>query len=408
MDKNDDSQLLRNATRTVSQCDRCGACLPVCPLFGVKDVESSSARGKNTLIRALAGGVIEPKADVLSATNFCLLCRTCVETCPNRVATDEAMVDVRQYLVNRTGAVNAKYRAVGGFLKSRGLVKLAAGTLALLRRTGLNRVFPYGMAPDEYTRVQYLAAFAGPAALGQPAPSSPTPVTATAKVAYFHGCGMRMMFPEAAGDTLEILKTMTRPILRDNVCCGLPHLAHGLRGDFLALAKKNIRLYEGADIVVSDCASCGGTLKHMASWFADDPKWRDRAAAFGAKVMDLAEYLVKAGYTPRRKVEATLTYHDPCHLVRGQGIKREPRALLAAAGTFVEMKEADLCCAGAGSFHMDYPAVSGKILERKRKNIEETGAAIVVSGCPGCLIQLSKAADASGGKFRAMHLSQVI
>lgn len=408
MDKSADSQLLQNAQRTVSQCDRCGACLPVCPLFGVKDIESSSARGKNTLTRALAAGVIEPKADVLAAVDFCLLCRTCVETCPNRVATDEAMVDVRQYLVNRTGAMNVKYRAVGGFLKSRGLVKVAAAALAVARRMGLNRVFPYGMAPDEYTRAQYLAAFAGPAALGQKAPLSGVQVTAATKVAYFHGCGMRMMFPEAAGDTLEILKTTTRPILKDNVCCGLPHLAHGLRGDFLALAKKNIRLYEETDLVVSDCASCGGTLKHLASWFADDPKWKDRAAAFSAKVMDLTEYLTKVGYTPRRKMEATFTYHDPCHLIRGQGIRQEPRDLLAAAGKFVEMKEADLCCAGAGSFHMDYPDVSGKIIERKRANIERTGADVVVTGCPGCLIQLTKASRAGGGKFKAMHISQVI
>ena len=193
MDKNADIQLLQKAQRTVSQCDRCGACLPVCPLFGVRDIESSSARGKNTLTRALAGGVIEPKADVLAAVDFCLLCRTCVETCPNRVATDEAMVDVRQYLVNRTGAMNAKYRAVGGFLKSRGLVKVAAGALAIARRMGLSRVFPYGMAPEEYTRAQYLAAFAGPAALGKKGPPLHRPVTrhqASTRVAYFHGCGI--------------------------------------------------------------------------------------------------------------------------------------------------------------------------------------------------------------------------
>ena len=82
-------------------------------------------------------------------------------------------------------------------------------------------------------------------------------------------------------------------------------------------------------------------------------------------------------------MEAVFTYHDPCHLVRGQGIRKEPRELLAAAGVFIEMQNPDLCCAGAGSFHMDYPAISGKILEQKRANIEATGAAVVVTGCPG-------------------------
>lgn len=400
--------LLRSARKAVAPCDRCGSCLTVCPLFGARDVEASSARGKNAITRALADGVIEPGPDVLKAVNFCLLCRACVDNCPSKVQTDEAMVDVRQYLWEKTGGMNAKYRAVGGFLKNNALVKLAARSLALCRKFGLNRVFPYGMAPDEYTRAHFLAAFAGPAALGQPAPRTDIDVRASSRVAYFHGCGMRMMFPEAASETLEILKGTTRPVLKDNLCCGLPHLAHGLRGDFLALARKNIALYDDADIVVSDCASCGGTLKHMAAWFADDPLWRDRATAFSRKVMDLTEYLVKVGYRPRLKVDALLTYHDPCHLVRGQGIRSEPRDLLRATGRFVEMRDPDTCCGGAGSFHMDYPAVAAKILGKKRRNIEESGAKVVVTGCPGCLIQLNKAAKAGKGRFKAMHISQVI
>ncbi|MBU2226234.1 MAG: (Fe-S)-binding protein [Proteobacteria bacterium] len=408
MDKATDNTLLQEAKNKVGQCDRCGACLPVCPLFGVRDVELSSARGKNAIALALAEGGIEPALDTLAAVNFCLLCRACVENCPSKVKTDEAMIDLRQFLVERTGATNAKYRAAGGLLGNLPLVKLAAGTLALLRKLGLNSVFPHGLAPDEYTRAHFLAAFAGPAALGRKAPPSEVEITSKTKVAYFYGCGMRMMFPGAASETLAILQTTTRVLRPDNVCCGLPHLAHGLRGDFLALARKNIRLYEEADLIVSDCASCSGTLKHIASFFAGDPKWEDRAEAFSRKAMDLTEYLVKAGYTPRQKTEAVFTYHDPCHLARGQGIKTQPRDLLKAAGEFVEMEEADACCGGAGSFHVDYPEISAKILEKKRGNIEKTGAAVVVTGCPGCLIQLTKAAEAGGGRFRAMHISQVI
>ena len=82
--------------------------------------------------------------------------------------------------------------------------------------------------------------------------------------------------------------------------------------------------------------------------------------------------------------------------------------MLKAAGRFVEMKGSDVCCGGAGSFHIDYPDAAAQILDRKRKNIEETEASVVTTGCPGCLIQLAKAAKASGGKFKAMHISQVI
>jgi len=403
-----DSALLQAAREKVSPCDRCGACLPVCPLFGVRDIELSSARGKNAITRAIAEGGIDPTPATLAAVDFCLLCRACVETCPSKVKTDEAMIDLRQYLVERTGAANLKYRAAGGILKSPGLVKLAAGTLALARKLGINGVFPHGLAPDEYTRAHFLTAFAGPAALGRQAPPSEIAITAKTKTAYFYGCGMRMMFPRAAAETVSILQTTARILRPDNVCCGLPHLAHGLRGDFLALAKKNIRLYEEADIIVSDCASCSGTLKHIASFFEGDPVWRDRAVAFSAKAMDLTEYLAKAGYAPRQRTAAVFTYHDPCHLARGQGIRKQPRDLLNAAGEFVEMEEVDVCCGGAGSFHVDYPAISAGILAKKRLNIEKTGASVVVTGCPGCLIQLTKAAKASGGRFRALHISQVI
>jgi len=400
--------LLRDAKKKIAACDRCGTCLTVCPLFGARDVEASSARGKNAIARALAEGGIEPSRDALAAVNFCLLCRACVENCPSKVKTDEAMIDVRQYLVEKTGTPNLQYKAIGGLLKSPGMVKLAAGALSLLRKLGLGNVFPHGMVPEEYTRAHFLAAFAGPAAIGQKASLSDVVVGPATRVAYFHGCGMRMMFPEAASETLRILETLTRPIRKDNVCCGLPHLAHGMRRDFLALARKNIRIFEEADIVVSDCASCGGTLKHIGSYFSEDPVWKDRAAAFSRKVMDLTEYLVKAGYRPRQRVSARMTYHDPCHLVRGQGIRNQPRDLLKAAGDFVEMTEADTCCGGAGSFHIDYPNISEKILGKKREYIERTGASVVVTGCPGCLIQLTKAARAAGGKFKALHISQVL
>ncbi len=403
-----DPDLLREAGEMVNRCDRCGTCLPVCPLFGVKGVEATSARGKNAIARALAGGGIEPSREALDIVNFCLLCRACVDICPAKVPTDEAMVDVRQHLTDLTGGASAKYRLVGGVLKRPVVVKAAAAALSILRLSGLNGLFPYGMAPEEYTRSHFLSAFAGPASLGQKAPVSAVAVTDRTKVAYFRGCGMEMLFPEAAAQTRAILGRTT--LLREpgNVCCGLPHLAHGLRGDFLDLARRNIRNFEEAEVVVSDCASCGATLKHLGSFFADDPAWKDRAAAFSGKVMDLTEYLAKVGYEPRQKTDAVFTYHDPCHLVRGQGITKPPRELLKAAGSFVEMKGSDVCCGGAGSFHIDYPDAAGQILEKKRKNIEETGASVVATGCPGCLIQLAKAARASSGKFKAMHISQVL
>jgi len=392
--------LLKEARGLVAGCDRCGTCLTVCPLFKVQDIERVSARGKNAIARGLAEGGLEPRPEVRAAVDFCLLCRACADTCPNQVATDEAMIRVRQFFTDAAGGPPAKYVLLGGVLRSRRLVRLGSMSLGLLRRLGLLRFLPASLG---VARESFLSAFAGPAALGGEAPACRAPLGG--KVAYFQGCGMRLMFPDAARATMALLGGIPA---RDNFCCGLPHLAHGMGETFLDLARQNIALFEDADLVVTDCASCGSALKHLAGHFEHDPEFKDRAAAFSAKVMDLTEYLVRAGYRATEKRALTFTFHDPCHLARGQGIRAQPRQLLAEAGTLVEMAESDSCCGGAGTFHMDHPETAALILDRKRANIERTGAEVVVTACPGCLIQLTRAAEASGGKFKALHISQVL
>ncbi|MDR3670749.1 MAG: (Fe-S)-binding protein [Holophaga sp.] len=398
--------LLKEAKDLVAGCDRCGTCLTVCPLFKVQDLERVSARGKNAIARGLAEGGLELRPEVRTAVEFCLLCRACADACPNNVPTDEAMIRVRQFLTDAAGGPTARYVLLGGVLRSRRMVRLGSLSLGLLRRLGLARLVPASLVAREFRRDAFLAAFAGPAALGGQAPASAAPLGR--RVAYFQGCGMRLMFPDAARSTMALLCGIAPTAAPDNVCCGLPHLAHGMGDAFLQLAKENIALYEDADLVVTDCASCGSALKHLAAHFETDPEWRDRAVAFSAKVMDLTEYLVRAGYRAPVKRDLTFTFHDPCHLARGQGIRAQPRQLLAGAGTLVELNESDSCCGGAGTFHMDHPETAALILERKRKNIEQTGAQVVVTACPGCLVQLTRAAQASGGKFKAMHISQVI
>lgn len=399
--------LLKEASNLVAGCDRCGNCLTVCPLFKVHDVERAGARGKNAIARGLAEGGLEPLHDVQAAVDFCLLCRACVDSCPNHIPTDEAMVRVRQFFTDAAGGPSAKYVLLGGVLKSRIWVGLGAFALGIMRRLKLAGLLPSTLVAREFPRNAFLDAFAGPAALGDAAQANTTKLKPGARVAYFQGCGMKLMFPDASQSTLKLLGNISPVTAKENFCCGLPHLAHGMGDTFLQLAKANVALFEDADIVVTDCASCGGALKHLASHFEADPEWRDRAAAFSSKIMDLTEYLVRAGYRSEVKRDTTFTFHDPCHLVRGQGIRSQPRQLLQSAGIFREMKESDTCCGGAGTFHMDHPDAASQILDRKRENIERTGAQVVVTACPGCLIQLTRAAEASG-KFKAMHISQVI
>lgn len=408
MNENLDNELLKEVAKEVSSCDRCGACLPECPLFRFRDVEIASARGKNAIARALAEGGIKPSIEVLQAVNFCLLCHACTDACPNKIRTDEAMTKLRQLLMDITGRHDKKHKAAALILNCRALVNLFTHVFAAIRLLHFYGLLPSWISVEEYSRDKALSELAGPATFGSIALPTEFALRKYTKIAYFQGCAMKMFFPEASKDTQKLLESTGKLMRKKNFCCGLPHLAHGMRRRFLNLIEENIRLYEDADIVVSDCASCSNTLKKSYNYFADDPMLRQPAADFSDKIMDLTEYLFRVGYSSRKRLPVTLTYHDPCHLARGQKVIKEPRALLQTAGNFVEMKDPSLCCGGAGLFHLDYPDVSAKIMAQKLKNIQDSDAQLVATACPGCLIQLSQAAKYSSGKFKVVHISQVL
>jgi glycolate oxidase iron-sulfur subunit len=407
MNIEDQEKLRAGLEKMTNQCDRCGTCLPHCPLFGIQDRELVGARGKNSVGRAVAGNLGLPAREALEAINFCLLCRACVANCPGGVRTDEIMMDLRRLLIAQTGAWEGRNRLIGFLLGRPLLVTGASAFLSLLRRTGLERIFTSPYFSVEKTAHSYLAMRPGPVILTPKTeprlfPQGQKP----GKVAYFQGCGMKMFFPQAAAATIRILKSITEVTCLRNPCCGLPHLAHGLWNHFVRLSRENRRLFDGFDLIVTDCASCGSSLKHLPRFFANLPE-QGEYAIMAAKVMDLSEFLAAAGYSSPGRREGLVTYHDSCHLGRGQGITKEPRTLLRQAGEFVEMRQGDLCCGGAGAFSLDYPEAAAKILEKKQKNIEMSGSSLVVASCPGCVLQLARAARNSG-KFQAVHISQVL
>jgi glycolate oxidase iron-sulfur subunit len=178
------------------------------------------------------------------------------------------------------------------------------------------------------------------------------------------------------------------------------------------MARHNIDLFLGLDVdaIVSDCATCGSSLKEYAHWLAADPVYAERAKLFATKVRDVSEYLVELGIRPPAgRVEATVTYHDPCHLCRAQNVRKQPREMLRAAGVkFVEMEAPDTCCGSAGTQVVTHYATSVAVLERKMDRVAATGAEIVASGCPGCQMQLNLGAKRRGLKLRVVHPSQLL
>lgn len=390
---------------TVNQCDRCGACLTVCPVYAVTHRETAVARGKLATVRAMIEGGLTADSKIATAFEFCLLCKACTENCPSKVRTDEAMIEARQYTAEKLGR-RIKHQLIAGLLGNNVLIGLATGTLKLSRKAGLNGLLR-SLVPMEHTKSHFQEMAMGPAALPSLPEMTRPNMPQHARIAYFQGCAMKMFFPAASQATMKLLNKTAEVITTESVCCGMPQLVHGMANQAYALAKKNIISFANVDRIITDCASCGSSLKEYGHRLATDPKWAEQAREFSKKVMGLSEYLYEVGYHPTRKSALKVTYHDPCHLVRGQGIKKQPRELLKQVSEYVEMPQADKCCGGAGTFYLDFPEAAQKILTEKVKTIISTGVDIVVTECPACLMQLAKGEQQSG-HFEVLHISQVL
>lgn len=388
----------------LNQCDRCGACTLVCPLYEVNALDRATARGKLALAKAYLTGVLpEGGAALQEAMEYCLLCGACSEVCPSHIMTADAMVDMRHRLGEKYG-LSLFHRAVGAGLASPGFRNLgragiaAAQALAFPKLTG-------GLLPADPATPR--TGHPGPAALHTTSPVGTGPRSAEElkNIAYFTGCAMGLFFPKAADASVRTLQAAGFQVDRPRVdCCGVPQLAHGLAERARSLAKDNIARLEPYDAIVTDCGSCANSLREYPHRLADDQDWALRATALAKKIWSLSELLYAAGYQPPHR-QLRVTYHDSCHLNRGMGVHEAPRALLRQASDYIEMNRADRCCGGSGSFALEHPAVAKKILALKESDVRATGAQVLVAECPSCLMQLGKIA---GKGLQVLHLSQVI
>lgn len=370
------------------KCMRCGLCRSVCPVFDVLGTESSVSRGKVQLIRALLERRLEPTGTLKQMVSLCLNCGACTADCPSGVRAHEMILSARAELLEKLGQPMMERMILRGIAGDSGRMALGAKATALYQKTGLRwlahktrllSVLPGGLdkreefVPDLPLRTarSSLKEIDGPA-------------NASMRVAYFLGCTSNLLEPSVALAIVQVLahhgcQVLVPPRLE---CCGMPHLNYGDTQMAARLEQTNVDILNksNAEAILVDCATCGSTLKHYEG--------------LRAPVYDVSEFLVDVVglKTDRlRQAAAKVTYHDPCHLVRAQSISAAPRQLLRSIPgiDFVEMAEADRCCGGGGSFNLTHYEVSMAILDRKMKNIVETGARIVASGCPSCRMQLS-------------------
>ena len=265
---------------------------------------------------------------------------------------------------------------------------------------------------------------------GGRATNTATSSASALRIGYFVGCGVDILCPEAGEATVGLLRAMGASVtVLDNCCCGLPAETYGDRQAAQRLAAKNLELLatEPLDLIATDCSSCAAFLKRYPRLFAPDDSRHQAAEAVASRVRDWMELAVGVE-SPESEAQShevpvsasepgiarsrclVVTYHDPCHASRGQGIAAQPRRVLQSlAGVeYRELPEADWCCGGAGSYALSHYDLSRRVLDRKIDNVEKTGANVLATSCPACIVHLSYGVRLRGLAVQVCHLSELM
>ena len=408
----------------VNQCVHCGLCLAYCPTFSELGTEMDSPRGRIFLIKSLAEGRIGLSDPTVEHLSLCLDCRACETVCPAGVPYGQ-LIEAAKAEIERQrpgGPVRRTFRWLNfGLLLGHPRVLAAAaaglrlyqasGLQALVRRTGLVRLLPGTLSVWEA-----LLPTLPPAADRAPLPPvTPAVGPRRARVAMLTGCVQSVVFGAHNRATARVLARNGCEVVAPagQGCCGALNAHGGDHARALDMAKRTIETFEAvaADAVIVNTSGCGAHMKAYGTLLAAEPAWAERAARFARTVQDVAEFLAREPLRgPLVPVPMTVTYHDPCHVVHGQKIRRQPRELLAQIPGLrvVDLPESDWCCGSAGIYNLTQPEMADRLLRRKVLNVESTGADVVVTANPGCILQIQAGLRAPGRERPVLHLVEVL
>ncbi|MEK6657084.1 MAG: (Fe-S)-binding protein [Nitrospirota bacterium] len=408
--------ILHDYENEISRCIKCGACRAVCPTFKESLDESMVARGRISLTKA----VIENRLDLTEGFDIristCINCKACAANCPTSVKVDDIMLSAKAQIAKNRGVglienliskqVVKRGWPMAYILKTIGMMSKAV--YEPLEATGILGNFLLFVAdkkkrlvPD-LTKSPFLSRY----------PEIITCERPKGRVAFFVGCAINFMDQRIGDAVIKVLKKNNIEIIlpKDQLCCGRPLLSLGDRDTALYLARKNAEIFNKlkVDAIVTACATCGLTIKDEYNKIHADKSVSD----FSARLIDINEFIVNNTDFEKglRPLEKKVTYHDPCHLKRGQGIDKSPREILEAVfdNGFVEMKEADTCCGFGGLFSFYHYNLSARIADKKAKNISDTKADIVASACPGCLMHIKDALNRNEINIDAKHTIELL
>ena len=406
-----------------TSCIKCGFCLPVCPTYNLTGSEAASPRGRIDMMIAVADGDLDPE-DIVDSLDLCLGCRACETACPAGVEFGRLLeagraaagsgkpasrlgVWLHRLFMHRILPFPRRLHQLASLLR----VYQVSGVQAVVRQSGL---LPR-LAP-RLAVMETLLPAVPPARARQTLPvETPAHGEERGRVILLTGCVTPQVLPQVNRATVRVLARNGYGVLATPAqpCCGaLQAHASDLEGA-RRLARQHIADFEasGADWLVVNAAGCGALMKDYGHLLIDDPDFAARAEAFGARVRDVSELLAVAPLQgPLQPVPLRVAYDDPCHLSHGQRIRQQPRELLRQVPglELLAVPESDWCCGSAGTFNLFHPETAGALLDRKMAHLASVRPDVVVSGNPGCLLQLRQGAARHGLAAEILHPIEIL
>lgn len=391
---------IAEADKILRTCVHCGFCTATCPTYVLLGDELDSPRGRIYLIKEMLENDRAATPKVTKHIDRCLSCLSCMTTCPSGVHYMH-LVDHARAHIEQTYTRPLPDRLLRGMLAFV-LPHPRRFRLALL---GASFAWPFaGLMPGRLKGLLAMAPRETPAPSGVDKPQVfKAAGPRRARVALMTGCAQQVLAPEINEATVRLLTRhgVEVVVARGAGCCGALVHHMGREDAALAAARANIAAWtrelagEGLDAVIINASGCGTTVKDYGFMLREDAAWKDKAAKISALTRDVAEFLDSLGLKGAGQEKGlTVAYHSACSLQHGQQIRREPKALLSAAGFVVkDVPEGHLCCGSAGTYNLLQPAIAERLKARKVANIESTRPDVIATGNIGCMTQIAGGTD---------------
>jgi glycolate oxidase iron-sulfur subunit len=398
----------------IADCVHCGFCLPACPTYLLWGEEMDSPRGRIYLMKQVVEGA--PIDDTMVRHfDACLGCMSCVTACPSGVQYDALIEATRgsvEAVADRSGREKRLRQLIFATFPYPRRLRALRKPLRVYQRLGLQRVIGRRLPASLRTMEELLPELGRRERI-----ANFTPATGDrrARVGMLLGCVQREFFPEVNAATVRVLAAEGCDVVvpKSQQCCGALSLHSGREAEALERAKKLIASFEEHDVdyVVINAAGCGSSMKDYDRVLADEPEWAARAAAFSAKCRDVSELIAELGPVAKRHpLHGVAAYHDACHLSHAQGVRDQPRSLLGGIPRLEirEIAEAEICCGSAGVYNLLQSDAARELGDRKAANIVATGAKVLITANPGCLMQVRSALSRRGEVIALKHTVEVL